>query len=151
MKRVGYFVCVLAAVWLLVPTGVTSAQTDTEAGWNPGPNVQLTLKIVDSDPTPATLPDLTILKSYLKESREVLMWTLEQASITAQLNLEKANGLPSPTLSGGYKRSEVEDINTFLVGFAISVHYACSQKQLNPHKNKRSLILKLSFKLFTES
>jgi cobalt-zinc-cadmium efflux system outer membrane protein len=79
------------------------------------------LKVVDSDPTPAALPDINVLKSYLKGSREALMWTLEQARIKAQLNLERANGLPSPSLSGGYKRSEVEDINTFLIGFAIPI------------------------------
>jgi cobalt-zinc-cadmium efflux system outer membrane protein len=76
-------------------------------------------KAVGSDPPTATLPDLTVLKSYSKESREVVRRTLEEASINAQLNLEKATRPPSPTLSGGYKRSEAEEINTFLVGLAI--------------------------------
>jgi cobalt-zinc-cadmium efflux system outer membrane protein len=77
------------------------------------------LKVLDSDPPPTALPDLVVLKSYLKESREVVGWTLEQGTINALLNLEKANRPPSPTLSGGYKRSEAEGINTFLVGLGI--------------------------------
>lgn len=100
----------------LAETEVKNAQRNLAAIWRGEGN---DLKVVDSDPKPAALPDLTILKSYLKESRKVIMWTLEEASITAQLNLEKANGLPSPTLSGGYKRSEADQTNTFLVGFAI--------------------------------
>jgi cobalt-zinc-cadmium efflux system outer membrane protein len=77
------------------------------------------LKVVGSDPPTLTLPDLTVLESYSKESREVVRWRLEETSINAQLNLEKATRPPSPTLSGGYKRSEAEEINTFLVGLAI--------------------------------
>jgi cobalt-zinc-cadmium efflux system outer membrane protein len=77
------------------------------------------LKAVDSNLATATLPDLTGLKSYLKESREVVRWTLEEAGINALLNLEKANRRPSPALNGGYKRSEADRTNTFLVGLAI--------------------------------
>jgi cobalt-zinc-cadmium efflux system outer membrane protein len=76
-------------------------------------------KVVDSSPSTTTLPDLAVLKSLLEQSREVVKWTLEQANLNALLNLEKANRLPSPTLSGGYKRSEADRTNTYLVGIGI--------------------------------
>jgi len=77
------------------------------------------LAVIGSDPSIVALPDSAVLKSHLKESRDVIRWTLEEARINALLNLEKANRFPSPNLSGGYKRTEAEGINTFLVGFAI--------------------------------
>jgi cobalt-zinc-cadmium efflux system outer membrane protein len=76
-------------------------------------------RVVDSDPSTATLPSLAVLKSYLGKSREVVGWTFEEASVNAMMNLEKTNRLPSPTLSGGYKRSETDRTNTFLLGFGI--------------------------------
>ena len=50
MKRVVYIVCFLAASWLLVPSGAAWAQGDTESDWTPGPNVQITLRTIDSEP-----------------------------------------------------------------------------------------------------
>ena len=75
--------------------------------------------VVDSDPSTTTLPDLAVLKSYLEESRDVVGWTLEQANLNALLNLEKTHRLPSPALSGGFKRSEADGTNTFLLGLGI--------------------------------
>ena len=50
MKRVLLFVCLLAASWVLVPVGSSWAQGDPEATSAIGPNVRLTITIVDSDP-----------------------------------------------------------------------------------------------------
>jgi len=50
MKRVLLSVCLLAASWMLVSTAPVWAQSDTEATSPIGPNVRLTLTMVDSDP-----------------------------------------------------------------------------------------------------
>ena len=97
-------------------TELENARRNLVALWRGGEQV---FRVVDSDPSTATLPDLAVLKSYLEQSREVVGWTLEDASVNALLNLEKANRLPSPTLSGGYKRSEADRTNTFLLGLGI--------------------------------
>ncbi|UCG10951.1 MAG: TolC family protein [Deltaproteobacteria bacterium] len=101
---------------MLAETEVGNARRNLAGLWRGG---RKDFKVVESDPVGATLPDLTILKSYLPESREVVGWSFEEANVNAQLNLEKTNRLPTPTLSGGYKRSEVDRTNTYLVGLGI--------------------------------
>ena len=100
----------------LAETEMENARRNLAALWRGG---EQDFRVVDSDPSTATLPDLAVLKSYLEQSREVVGWTLEEASVNALLNLEKTNRLPSPTLSGGYKRSEADRTNTFLLGLGI--------------------------------
>jgi cobalt-zinc-cadmium efflux system outer membrane protein len=100
----------------LAETELENARRNLAALWRGG---EQDFRVVDSDPSTAMLPDLAVLKSYLEQSREVVGWTLEEANVNALLNLERANRLPSPTLSGGYKRSEADRTNTFLLGLGI--------------------------------
>jgi hypothetical protein len=50
MKRAGYLTCLLLVSSLLVSSGALRAEDDAGESWDPGPNVKLTLKIVDSEP-----------------------------------------------------------------------------------------------------
>ena len=102
----------------LAETELGNARRNLAALWRGG---EQDFRVVDSAPSTATLPDLAVLKSYLEQSREVVWWTFEDASVNALLNLEEANRLPSPTLSGGYKRSRADRTNTFLVGVGIAL------------------------------
>jgi cobalt-zinc-cadmium efflux system outer membrane protein len=97
-------------------TELGNARRNLAALWRGG---EEDFKVVDSNPPTPALPDLGVLKSYLEESREVVGWTLEQANLNALLNLEKTHRLPSPTISGGFKRSEADGTNTFLLGLGI--------------------------------
>jgi cobalt-zinc-cadmium efflux system outer membrane protein len=100
----------------LAETELENARRNLAALWR---GDEENFQVVNSGPSTATLPDLAVLGSYLEESREVVGWALEVANVNALLNMEKANRLPSPTLSGGYKRSEADQTNTFLVGLGI--------------------------------
>ena len=53
----------------LAETELENARRNLAALWREEGN---NFKVVDSDPPTATLPDLTVLKSYLKKSREVV-------------------------------------------------------------------------------
>ena len=101
---------------VLAETELENARRNLAALWR---GDEEDFQVVDSDPSTATLSDLAVLRSYLEESREAVEWAFEEASVNALLNLERANRLPSPTLSGGYKRSEADRTNTFLVGLGI--------------------------------
>jgi cobalt-zinc-cadmium efflux system outer membrane protein len=100
----------------LAETEQENARRNLAALWR---GDQRDFKTVVPDPNTQTLPDLAALKSYLMGSREVIRWRFEEASVRAMLNLEEANRFPSPTLSGGYKRSEADRTNTYLVGLGI--------------------------------
>ena len=103
-------------VVIVAETELENARRNLAALWR---GEEEDFQVVDSDLLTATLPDLAVLRSYLEESREVVGWTFAEASVNATLSLEKANRLPSPTVSGGYKRSEADRTNTFLVGLGI--------------------------------
>jgi len=50
MKRAGYFACLLVISLLLVPAGVLRAEGDSGEQCVPGPNVKITIRIIDSEP-----------------------------------------------------------------------------------------------------
>jgi len=101
---------------VLAETELESARRSLAALWR---GDQRNIGTVIPDPGLETLPDLASLKSYLKGSREVVRCGFEETGVNGLLHLEKTNRLPSPILSGGYRRSQADGTCTYLVGVGI--------------------------------
>lgn len=101
---------------VLAETELENAKGSLAALWR---GDQRNIGTVISDPGLEILPDLASLKPYLEGSREVVRCGFEETSVNGLLHLERANRLPSPTLSGGYKRSQADGTSTYLVGVGI--------------------------------
>lgn len=67
----------------------------------------------------ADLESLTEIERFqplIENSRKISALNREEQTIKARLNLEQSNGKPSVTLSGGIKRLEADNANTFIIG-----------------------------------
>jgi cobalt-zinc-cadmium efflux system outer membrane protein len=58
---------------------------------------------------------------FIEKSRPVTIWSLEKERLEALLGLERANGKPNLTLSGGVKRSEADKANSFVAGISLPI------------------------------
>lgn len=63
-----------------------------------------------------SLGDVEKLESLIGNSRDIRALNKEEHALKARLNLERTNGKPSLTLSGGVKRLEADNANTFIIG-----------------------------------
>lgn len=73
------------------------------------------------DDLPGNLPPIEILMPLIEKSRPVIVWSLEKERLEALLGLERANGKPNLTLSGGLKRSEADKANSFVAGISLPI------------------------------
>jgi len=67
------------------------------------------------------IPTFKKLTDLLKENPDIARWTTEMQQREAALKLEKANAIPDPFISGGYRRISERNDNAFVVGLSIPI------------------------------
>lgn len=70
-----------------------------------------------------TLADVKRLRSLIAESREIRALDREEQTTKARADLERSNGKPSLTLSGGVKRLESDNANSFIIGAGLPLPF----------------------------
>ncbi|MCH9031372.1 MAG: TolC family protein [candidate division Zixibacteria bacterium] len=70
-----------------------------------------------------SLADLDKYLVLIENSREVTALNREENTIKARLNLAQSNGKPSVTITGGMKRLEVDNANTFRIGAGLPLPF----------------------------
>ncbi|MCK4656374.1 MAG: TolC family protein, partial [candidate division Zixibacteria bacterium] len=98
-------------------TEIENARLHLAAMWNGNDTI---IAAVDDD-LPGNLPPVDILMPLIERSRPVIVWSLEKERLEALLGLERANGKPNLTLSGGLKRSEADKANSFVAGISLPI------------------------------
>ncbi len=98
-------------------TEIENARLHLAAMWNGNETM---IAAVDDD-LPGNLPPVDILIPFIEKSRPVIVWSLEKERLEALLGLERANGKPNLTLSGGVKRSEADKANSFVAGISLPI------------------------------
>ncbi|SMO82494.1 TolC family protein [Fodinibius sediminis] len=66
-----------------------------------------------------SLPAYSSLAQYISRNPDVARWATEMQQRESRLALERAKGIPDPTISGGYKRFEDVGAEAAVVGISI--------------------------------
>src|SRR5699024_1042945 len=69
--------------------------------------------------TPQPLPDYQVLTAFIERSPDVARWQAELQQREANLDLQRAKGIPDLKITGGYKRFEDIGAEAALVGLSI--------------------------------
>ena len=67
------------------------------------------------------VPPFDKFNFFISQNPEIARWTTEMEQREAVLKLEKANVIPDPFISGGYRRINENDDNAFVIGFSIPI------------------------------
>ena len=67
------------------------------------------------------LPPYDHLAEYVSQNPDIARWAAEMEEREAALSLEKADAIPDPFVSGGYRRIAENDDNAFVVGLSIPI------------------------------
>lgn len=67
------------------------------------------------------IPSFHSLKALLSENPEIARWSSEIEERRAAIKLEKANAVPDPFISGGYRHISERNDNAFVVGLSIPI------------------------------
>ncbi len=67
------------------------------------------------------IPTFKMLTELLSENPDIARWVTEMEQREAALKLEKANAIPDPFISGGYRHISEKDDNAFVVGLSIPI------------------------------
>ncbi|MEQ9618900.1 MAG: TolC family protein [Deltaproteobacteria bacterium] len=67
------------------------------------------------------VPEYEKLTDLLSQNPDIARWATEMEQREAKLGLEKANAIPDPFVSGGYRRLGENDDNAFVVGISIPI------------------------------
>lgn len=67
------------------------------------------------------IPTFKKLKDLLNENPDIARWVTEMEQREAALKLEKANAIPDPFISGGYRHISEKDDNAFVIGLSIPI------------------------------
>lgn len=67
------------------------------------------------------VPSYDNLVQYISHNPDVARWAAEIEQREASLRLEKAEAIPDPLVSGGYRRINENDDNAFVVGLSIPI------------------------------
>ena len=98
-------------------TEIENARLHLTAMWNGDESMIVAVE----DDMPGNLPQIEVLMPYIEKSRPVMIWSLEKERLEALLGLERANGKPNLTLSGGLKRSEADKASSFVAGISLPI------------------------------
>jgi cobalt-zinc-cadmium efflux system outer membrane protein len=69
--------------------------------------------------SPEPVPTYQSLNQYIQRNPDVARWATEMHQRESKLSLERAKGIPNPTISGGYKRFEDVGAEAAIVGISI--------------------------------
>ena len=67
------------------------------------------------------VPSFDQLTLFISLNPDIARWTTEMEQREAKLKLEKANAIPDPFVSGGYRRLSENDDNAFVIGLSIPI------------------------------
>ncbi len=67
------------------------------------------------------IPTFEMLTGLLSENPDIARWASEMEQREAALKLEKANAIPDPFVSGGYRHISEKNDNAFVVGLSIPI------------------------------
>ena len=67
------------------------------------------------------VPTFAKLTDMMKENPDIARWTTEMEQREAALKLAKANAIPDPFVSGGYRHISEKDDNAFVIGLSIPI------------------------------
>ncbi|MTI88993.1 MAG: TolC family protein [Balneolaceae bacterium] len=73
--------------------------------------------------SPDPLPAYQSLTQYIQRNPDVARWATELQQRESRLALERAEGIPNPTISGGYERFEDVDAEAAVVGISIPIPF----------------------------
>ncbi|GAB4179944.1 MAG: TolC family protein [Calditrichia bacterium] len=78
-------------------------------------------RVVGDLDTVYNLPELTQLYTLISQNPDIARWATEIQRRDAELALEKAQRVPDPVLSVGYRRLNESDDNAFVVGMSLPI------------------------------
>lgn len=67
------------------------------------------------------VPAYEHLAEFISQNPDIARWATEMEQREAALKLEKANAIPDPVISGGYRHISEKDDNAFVVGLSIPI------------------------------
>lgn len=73
--------------------------------------------------SPDPVPGYQSLTNYIQRNPDVARWATELQQRESRLALERAKGIPNPTISGGYKRFEDVGAEAAVVGISIPLPF----------------------------
>lgn len=73
--------------------------------------------------SPEPVPAYQLLTQYIQRNPDVARWATELQQRESRLALERAKGIPNPTISGGYKRFEDVGAEAAVVGISIPLPF----------------------------
>lgn len=73
--------------------------------------------------SPDPVPGYQSLTNYIQRNPDVARWATELQQRESRLSLERAKGIPNPTISGGYKRFEDVGAEAAVVGISIPLPF----------------------------